>query len=236
MGRIDLNSDLLNYIVSRDIKPGEFLPSIKELATEEHLGISTSKIREQLEVARAMGLVEVRSKTGTRLNTFSFTPTVSLGLFYGLARSPDLFEMFASLRTHIETAYWLEACAIISAETLSRMRKALERARTRLNSHPIHIPYDEHRIFHLSMFEQLDNPFVIGILEAYWRGYEAVEVSRYAEYSYLCDVWDYHEKILEALERRDYEGAKQLFIEHTRLLRYREPATNSNNEEEPVEK
>jgi DNA-binding FadR family transcriptional regulator len=67
MSSIDLGSDLLNYIAESDLQVGDRLPTISELQDENHLGISTSKVREQLEVARALGLVEVRSKTGTRL-------------------------------------------------------------------------------------------------------------------------------------------------------------------------
>lgn len=231
MGRIDLGSDLLNYIVDQNIQPGDYLPSIKDLADDENLGISTSKIREQLEVARALGLVEVRSKTGTRLRDFSFTPTVRLGLFYAIATQPNLFELFGSLRTHVETAYWLEACAILDMDTLNIMSQAFDNARKKLNSHPIHIPYEEHRLFHLTMFKKLDNPFVIGILEAYWQAYEAVEVNHYAEYGYLCKVWDYHERILTALKRKAYEEARQLYIEHTRLLRYQPDTADSNGQE-----
>jgi DNA-binding FadR family transcriptional regulator len=71
---IDLGSDLLNFIVENEFAPGDRLPTITELTKTDHLGISSSKIREQLEVARALGLVDVRSKTGTRLKPYSFTP------------------------------------------------------------------------------------------------------------------------------------------------------------------
>ena len=60
MSHIDLGSDFLNYIVDSGLQPGDRIPSINELQEQEHLGISVSKVREQIEVARALGLVEVR--------------------------------------------------------------------------------------------------------------------------------------------------------------------------------
>ena len=39
---------------------------------------------------------------------------------------------------------------------------------------PIHIPHKEHREFHTAIYRHLNNPFVLGILDAYWDAYEFV--------------------------------------------------------------
>jgi DNA-binding FadR family transcriptional regulator len=217
---IDLDSDLLNYLVKHGFQPGDRLPSINELQETDHLGVSASKIREQLEVARALGLVEVRTKTGTRLQEYSFAPAVRLSLFFALSTNLHYFEQFSALRTHLEVAFWNEACALLTDEDTAEMRAYIEAARAKLNDRWIHIPYQEHRAFHMTVFRHLDNPFVKGLLEAYWDAYEAVEVNRYADYAYLQEVWNYHERILNAICAGDFEAAKTAFIEHTRLLRY----------------
>jgi DNA-binding FadR family transcriptional regulator len=59
----------------------------------------------------------------------------------------------------------------------------------------------------------------MGILEAYWDAYNAVELNRYSDYDYLQQVWAYHERILDALCAGDYESARENFIEHTHLIR-----------------
>ena len=82
------------------------------------------------------------------------------------------------------------------------------------------IPNEEHRTFHLTVFKRLENPFVMGILEAYWDAYNAVELNRYSDYSYLQQVWTYHERIFEAICAGDYDRAKALFIDHTNLIRF----------------
>jgi DNA-binding FadR family transcriptional regulator len=220
MPHIDLESELLNYIINGKYQPGDRLPTIAELHGEEHLGVSTSKVREQLEVARALGLVEVRSNTGMRLKEYSFTPAVRLSLFCALAKDLGSFEFFSELRKHIEIAFWHEGCALLTPEDKAEMRTCVEQAQTKLNDRWIQIPNIEHRQFHMTIFRRLNNPFVIGLLEAYWDAYDAVELNRYSDYDYLQQVWEYHTRILDAICDGDIDAAQQLFIDHTQLLRY----------------
>ncbi len=215
---IDLGSNLLNYIVRRGFDSGDRLPTISELQHQDHLGMSASKVREELEVARALGLVEVRSRTGTRLKDYSFTPAVSLSLQYALARDPGCFRQFAELRVHIECAFWHETCALLEDEDKAQMVACVEQARSKLNSEWIRIPHEEHRVFHLTVFKRLDNPFVLGLLEAYWEAYNAVELNTYADYAYLQSVWDYHQRIIDFIQTDDFDAALDAFIAHTRLI------------------
>ncbi len=220
---LDNDLDLLHYIVQRNLQVGDTLPSLQDLTDEKHLGLSTGKIREQLAVVKALGLVDVRSKVGTRLREFSFAPIVKLALSYALARDPHAFEEFSELRKHIEVAFWDEACQLMTDADKAAMRHCLDAAQEKLHSHPIRIPYEEHSRFHLSMFNQLQNPFVIGLLEAYWEAYAAVETNRYADYAYLHRVWEYHEQIFARICTGDYSGARIAFIEHTTLRPYAHP-------------
>jgi DNA-binding FadR family transcriptional regulator len=220
MSRIQLDSDLLNYIIRAGFQPGDRLPTLNTLQDDDHLNIGISKVREQLEVARALGFVEVRSKTGMRLREYDFAPAVRLSLYFALAQNPRNFELFGEVRNHLEVAFWNEAVARMLPEDFEQMRACITRAQDKLSSEQTRIPNEEHRTFHLTQFKRLDNPFVMGILEAYWDAYEAVEVTRYASFSYLQTVWAYHARILDALCAGDTEVAKQLFIEHTRLIRH----------------
>ena len=217
---IDLGSALLNYIVDTGLQPGDRLPSISELADADHLGSSASKVREQLEVARALGLVEVRSKTGTRLREYSFAPAVRLGLLYAIAQNPALFDRFSQLRIHVEVAFWREACGALTEADKQTMRDCVDSAHEKLTGERIRIPYAEHHTFHMTVFKRLENPFVMGILEAYWDAYRALQLNLYADYEYLHTTWDYHARILEAIQAGDQEASLSAYIEHTKLIRY----------------
>src|SRR5512141_114239 len=99
-------SEFLRYLAGHP-EAENGLPSLIELSRE--LGISVAGLREQLEVARALGLVEVRPRTGTRRRPFSFAPAVNQTLGYAVALDHSHFDQFAHLRNHIEAAYWDEA-------------------------------------------------------------------------------------------------------------------------------
>lgn len=220
MADIQLDSHLLNFIVEQEYQPGDRLPTIAELGDHDHLNISVSKVREQLEVARALGLVDVKSQAGTRLKEYSFAPAVHLSLFYALATDLRYFEQFSALRTHVEVAFWHEACRLLTDADKDELRGYIEAAWGKLNAPRIRIPNDEHRAFHLTIFRHLDNVFVKGLLEAYWDAYAAVELNVYAELTYHREVWEYHQRILDAICTGDFDAAQEAYIQHTRLLHY----------------
>jgi DNA-binding FadR family transcriptional regulator len=213
-----LDSDFLDYIIRRGFKSGDRLPSIEELSAE--LRISVGKLREQLEVARCLGMVEVRPRAGIRLAETNFLPSVRLGVLYALARDPSQFEAFGLLRNHIEASFWHEAVALLTPEDRLRLQALVEQAWAKLNGKPIQIPHSEHRNLHLTIFSRLENPFVKGLLEAYWEAYEAVGLNLYADYQFLRDVWTYHARIVTALAQGDVDESYRLFVEHSGLLRY----------------
>ncbi|MDW8326241.1 MAG: FCD domain-containing protein [Anaerolineales bacterium] len=219
-----LDYDLLRYFAEHQNLRENKLPSIEELGQE--LGVSVGKLREQLEVARALGLVEVRPKIGIRLLNYSFAPAVRTSLMYALASRSAEFEQFSTLRNHLEAAFWHEAVARLTPDDHAHLRALVERARAKLNGRPIQIPHAEHRDLHLTIFKRLENPFVLGLLEAYWDAYEAIGLSRYSDYVYLQEVWDYHARIVEAIVAGDVELGHRLLVEHTNLLSHRQPSAD----------
>jgi DNA-binding FadR family transcriptional regulator len=224
----DLASDLLAYMVDRNLQPGDQLPTLTELSHE--LGISVNKLREQLEVARILGLVDVRPRAGIRVKAYSFLPAVRLSLLYALAMDRSNFRAFGDLRISIEVGFWRDAVSRLQSQDLERLSELVASAWQKLNGVPVRIPHTEHREFHLTVFSRLDNPFAAAMLDAFWEAYESIEYHVYADYEYLREVWTYHERIVEAICAGDVEGSLAAFIEHTRLLRYR----NSPGSEHPL--
>lgn len=215
----DLSSELLVYLARKAYPPGTRLPAIQELSVI--LGISTGKLREQLEVARQLGLVEVRPKTGIRTLDFSFSQVIKTGLSFALTLDPKFFFQFGVLRNNVEAAFWHEAVRQLQLEDKDHLLDLLESAWAKLRGYPIQIPHDEHRELHLTIFSQLDNPFVVGLLEAYWEAYEAVGLNMYADYSYLESVWNYHEQMVQAILNGDEDAGYQALVEHTGLIHNR---------------
>ena len=159
-------SEFLRYLAQHEEINGQGLPALKELSRE--LGVSIASLREQLEVARALGLVEVRPRTGTKRLPYSFTPAVRQSLRYALALDNGHFQNFSELRNHIEGAYWHEAVQLLTEEDKEELQDLLVRAKEKLNGESIQIPHEEHRKLHMVIYQRLENPFVTGLLEAYW--------------------------------------------------------------------
>ncbi len=217
-----IESDLLEYIIANDLQAGDRLPPLEELSAE--LQISIGKLREQLEVARTLGLVEVKPRTGIRVSPFSFLPAVRFSLLYALAQNRKLFDAFSELRNHIEFAFFHEAVSLLTDEDSAHLKSLIEQAFAKLEEHPPRIPHEEHRELHLTIYRRLDNPFVKGLLEAYWDGYEAEGLSVFSDYDYLHEVWTYHEGIVNAIVAGDVDEAYRLLVQHTKLLQKRPKA------------
>lgn len=217
-------SEFLQYLASHAYKGANLsdpyqLPSLSELSQE--LKMSVAALREQLEVARALGLVDVRPRTGIRRLPYSFFPAVRQSLAYAVTTDQSLFLAYSDLRDHLETAYWEEATCLLTSEDHQTLQGLVSRAWEKLNGNPVHIPFEEHRKLHLTIFNRLENPFVQGLLEAYWELYEAIGLNMYADYHYLQRVWQYHQEMVEAICSADYDRGYQALVEHKDLLYHR---------------
>ncbi|MFP4324298.1 MAG: FadR/GntR family transcriptional regulator, partial [Anaerolineales bacterium] len=133
-----IDSDILRYIVEQGLQPGDRVPPLSELSNE--LNISVSKLREQLEAARVLGVVEVRPRTGIRCLDFDFMPVLRLGLFFSMAQDTAHFDLYSNLRIHIEVAYWHEATALLQPEDFEALRELIAGAQARLRGTRITIP------------------------------------------------------------------------------------------------
>ena len=216
----DTLSEFLRYLARHEEINGQGLPTLKELSRE--FGVSIASLREQLEVARALGLVEVKPRTGTKRLPYSFTPAVRQSLRYALALDNEHFQKFSELRNHIEGAYWYEAVQLLTEEDKQELQNLLARAKEKLNGNSIKIPHEEHRQLHMVIYQRLENPFVIGLLEAYWDAYEAVGLNVFTGgLSYLEQVWEYHTQMVDAICNEDYDAGYKAFIQHADLLYHR---------------
>jgi DNA-binding FadR family transcriptional regulator len=145
-------------------------------------------------------------------------PAVRRSLDYAMALEETNFQLFADLRKHVETAYWHEAVAKLTDEDKTCLQGLIEKAWNKLDGHPIQIPHDEHKQLHLTIYCRLENPFVSGILEAYWEAYEAIGLNVFNDYNYLRDVWGYHQKMVGSICSGDYDLGYIALTEHADLL------------------
>lgn len=209
-------SIFMQYLTSLPPSDPCRIPSLIELS--QMLGVSVALLREQMEVARNMGLIEVRPRTGIQKLPYSFSNTVLTSVSYALVDSPASFEAFSDLRKHIEASYWKEAVSKLSEDDIEGLQKIIELAFHKLRGKPPQIPHEEHKLLHLSIYGKLNNPFVSGILEAYWQAYEDVGLDVYTDMQYLEQVWTYHQKTVDAIASGNLEVGYTSFAEHMEMI------------------
>jgi len=219
-------SEFFDYLIASELdgeNESDRLPSLNALSQE--LGVSVARLREQLEVAKALGFVEVRPRTGIRRLPYRFTPAVWQSLSYAITIDPGQFLAFAMLRRQVELAFWNEAVRALTPEDHQELQELMEKALKKLNGSPIRIPHAEHRELHMLIFRRLENPFVLGIIEAFWDAYEAARFNLFADYKYLQEVWDYHQQLVDAICAGDFSTGYSVLLEHTDLLHHRSEST-----------
>ncbi len=217
--------NFLEYLAERSKDNGnsqesiDRIPSLTDLSSET--GVSIASLREQLGVARALGLVEVRPRTGIRRIPYRFAPAVSESLNYAISCDRKYFDDFADLRRHVEAEYWKQSIEKLTEMDLKELEEIVNKAWVKLKGDPIRVPHQEHRDLHVTIFRRLDNPFVTGLLEAYWEAYEQIGLSRYNDLSYLKDVWNYHSKLVNEICSGEINKSFQTMLEHMDLLDHR---------------
>ncbi len=209
-------SEFLVYLSKVDPSNNYRIPALAELSKQ--LGVSIASLREQLEVARMLGVVEVRPKTGIRRLKYSFKPAVTHSLAYALTIDSNNFQQFSDMRNHIETAYWFEAVSRLTPDDSKKLKDLVEKAKKKLKSNPVQIPHDEHRELHLTIYKRLNNPFVMGLLEAYWEEYESIGLNVFTNLDYLEKVWMYHKVMVDSIFSGEFKAGYQALVDHTDLL------------------
>lgn len=100
-------SEFMRYLAAHEERAR---PSHTQTQLSQDGGVSVASLREQLEVARALGLVEAQAWAWRdALARFLVHTGDPLSLGYALALNDDHFRKYSQLRNHVEFAYWYEA-------------------------------------------------------------------------------------------------------------------------------
>jgi GntR family transcriptional repressor for pyruvate dehydrogenase complex len=215
---------ILQYIIDEElaVRNGDQptkLPPMDELA--QALGVSRGKLREDLIVAQAYGVVEMRPGDGTYVRPLDFYTAMRTLVLYSTACDWKNFDHFYKLRVQMELGFWNEATASLTEEDMQELQEVVERAERKLKGSPAEIPHREHRDLHLLMFHRLKNGFVQGLLRTYWDVYEAVGLHRYFDFSYYESMWANHGQMVEALAAGRPEEGREALARHFTLLENR---------------
>ena len=71
------------------------------------------------------------------------------------------------------------------------------------------------------MYKELKNVFVFGLIESFWDMYELAGLNLYEDLEYLRNVWRYHERIVEEIEKKNFDNAYSTLVDHVELIHKR---------------
>ncbi len=224
MGKQTILSDkqqvLLDYLIDKAKNPQSLIPSIPKISA--NLGMSTACLREQIELAKNLGIITAKPRRGIEFLPYKFKPAVEKSLYYAVNLDQSFFFQYSEMRNHLEKSYFIESAQLLNEKDIDGLKKLVIQAQNKLNGYPTQIPHQEHRNYHLSIFKPRNNVFLMGILESYWDMYEQAGLDLYNNLEYLITVWDYHQHIVEKIEKRDFNSAYHLLTVHMGLIDKRE--------------
>jgi DNA-binding FadR family transcriptional regulator len=207
----------LEYLAQKSLRGEMQIPPLSTLSFE--LGMSVSSLRELMEMARTIGLIEAHPRSGIQLQPYSFKPAVLKSLAFAIMSNKKLFDDYSNLRKNLEKAYFPKAVRLLTKNNILEMKELVIAAKKKLSSNSIQIPHPEHRQLHLLMYVNLKNDFVTSLLEAYWMMYESVGLDLYTDLAYLIKVWDYHERIVGLIAEDQFEQSYEFMLEHMELIK-----------------
>jgi GntR family transcriptional regulator, transcriptional repressor for pyruvate dehydrogenase complex len=215
-----ISDRLEQMILDGVLAPGAVLPSEIEMTSD--LGVSRTVVRDAMRVLAAKGLVEVRHGVGTTV-TFSSRARLAEAISVSLRRHDYTpWEVFI-MRRGLEMVVVEEAVAHATAEQIAEMRAILDNCR-RLGRDPQAVL--EHIRFHQFMVAVADNRVLADLLEPITvfvvpEDFSDPETAAAARAADNAAYWTEHDRIVDAIERRDLPAARVAMLEHLAVLEHR---------------
>jgi len=208
-------------ILKGALKAGDQLPAERELA--QRFGVSRTAVREAVKALREKGLVEAYSGRGTFITDgTSQAIRQSLGLMVRIGQ-PNGSIHLAEVRAILEPEIAALAATRIQEQQLALMREAVAVMDQQHDDPDAFIEADLD--FHLALAEAAENPLILSLLDSIV-GLLREQRMRIFQVEGGPNRGQYHHKrILEAVEQRSPEKAREAMRAH--LLQVREDSKAS---------
>lgn len=206
---VEIARKLLDYLLSGSLKPGQRIPSERQLM--QAMGVSRSAVREANKSLSLLGLLEIRQGDGTYLRNsgYSLLPQViDWGL---LLEDPYVIDLMEA-RKYIEIVTAGLAAENRSEKDLEDLRAIIQTMSDSANDIERYVDADTK--FHLRLAKAAGNSVFENLLSNFrslllvWAK-KILEAAGETETSLAM-----HTPILEAVEQKDSEAASQAMVAH----------------------
>ena len=199
--------ELGQRIVGGDLRPGDVLPREELLAG--HMKVSRTALREAMKVLSAKGLVESRTKVGTRVRQPHFWHQLDadvLGWRCASMPTDDFVQKLVEMREVIEPAAAAAAARRCSADQLERLDAAYA---AMADATDLEAWADADLQFHQGVLDATGNELMVSlfsVIEAALGTFFVLSARTAKDFKYSLP---HHGKVLEAIRRRQPELARR---------------------------
>jgi GntR family transcriptional regulator, transcriptional repressor for pyruvate dehydrogenase complex len=197
------------------LKEGDQLPAERELA--QQFGVSRTAVREAVKALREKGLVEAYPGRGTFIT--SATPrTIRQSLDRMIRGGPqEGTAHLVEVREILEPEIAALAASRADEETVTEMREAVAVMDRSKRDPEAYIEADLD--FHLALAEAAANPLILSLIDSIVGVLREQRTSIFMVEGGPERGQYHHKKILEAVEHRDPQGAREAMRAHLRQVR-----------------
>lgn len=205
---------LHEMIRTGQLKPGDRLDSVQQLAENFHVG--RSAIREALSALKAMGLVEMKQGEGTFIKEFE-AKQITFPLSTAILMNKKDIENLLEVRKIIETGTSASAARNRTEEDLEAMKLVLEEMKTVQGDGELGEKADFK--FHLTLSAAAHNTLLSSLMEhvselMFETQRETRRLWLFSKQTTSEKLYEQHVEIYKAIELGDEEEARRAMLSH----------------------
>jgi len=214
----EIVSQVKQLISKGELKPGDRIPSERDLATM--LGVSRPSVREAIMVLEAMGFVESRQGGGTYVKALTEASIMNPLAKLVEKRDPELLRSLAEVRMGLESwSAYLAAQRATDADIaeMRRLYKIMEKQAAKGGWSP-----DVDAEFHYAITSASHNSLQMHVLDSIHSLFHAtIQVALmefYQQEGHVQLLLTHHHDIMEAIAAHDPELARKKMMEHLAMV------------------
>jgi GntR family transcriptional regulator, transcriptional repressor for pyruvate dehydrogenase complex len=226
----EISRQIMKLVSSGDLKPGQKLPSERELCVR--FGVGRSSLREALRCLTIVGVLETRVGEGTflALNSEKFLGTV---LGWRVATERKNVENLMKARLALESETVANAALHSTQESIDALESILHKMKTSMSDRLPFVAADA--AFHVAIAKASENELIFDLLTLI-RGQLENALLQLSAWPRGPEIaCREHRRILDAIRNRDAESATAAMREHIgeALKRYQLARDTFDNESRP---
>ena len=214
----EIVNQIKQLISKGELKPGDRIPSERELATM--LGVSRPSVREAIMVLEAMGFVESRQGGGTYVKALTEGSIMNPLAKLVEKRDPELLRSLAEVRMGLESwSAYLAAQRATDADIaeMRRLYRIMEKQAAKGGWSP-----DVDAEFHYAITAASHNSLQMHVLDSIHSLFHAtIQVALmefYQQEGHVQLLLNHHHDIMEAIAAHDPELARRKMVEHLAMV------------------